>query len=168
MVIGAWRGPAWRITDADPRQARQVRDWIRAAVTQHPCPVDPDDAALAASELYTNAVRHGPAAGQILVGYWLWPAGARIVVADGGGPGTPRRGQSEAASEGGRGLLVVEALAGRLGSFRRPGAQVVWCDLGQALRVPADDAWTWLHRVLAASPLAAPAVQQGPTRTGAR
>jgi hypothetical protein len=45
---------------------------------------------------------------------------------------------------------------------------VVWCDLGQALLVPADDAWTWLHRVLAATALAPPAAQRGPTRAGAR
>ena len=49
-----------------------------------------------------------------------------------------------------------------------PAAQVVWCDLGEALPVPADDAWTWLHRVLAANSLAGPAVQRGPTRAGAR
>jgi anti-sigma regulatory factor (Ser/Thr protein kinase) len=155
VISGGWRGPRWQIVDADPAQARQVRDWIRAAVTQQGCPVDPDDAALVTSELYTNAVRHGPAEGRVLTGCWLWPAGARIIVCDGGGTGTPQLRQHEAAAEGGRGLQVVGALAGRFGSFRLPGTQVVWCDLGQALPVPADDAWAWLHRVLAVRSLVA-------------
>jgi anti-sigma regulatory factor (Ser/Thr protein kinase) len=168
VIIGGWRGPAWRIVDADPAQARQVRDWIRTAITRHGCPVDPDDAALIASELYTNAVRHGPAGGRVLTGCWLWPAGTRIVVVDGGGPGTPQLGQPETTAEGGRGLLVVDALAGTFGSFRLPDAQVVWCDLGRTLPVPADDAWTWLHRVLTATSLAPPAARRGSARAGAR
>jgi len=73
------------------------------------------------AELYTKALRHGPAGGQVLAGCWLWPAAARIVVADGGGTSTPRPGRQAATAEGG-GLLVVEALAGRFGSFRLPAA----------------------------------------------
>ena len=80
-----------------------------------------DDAALAASELYTKALWHGPADGQVLADCWLWPTAARIVVADGGGTGTPRPGRQAATAEGG-GLLVVKALAGRFGSFRLPAA----------------------------------------------
>src|ERR1039457_4948813 len=60
--------------DADPGQARQVRDWIRSAVTRHHCPVDPADAALAVSELYANAVMHGPAGGRGLAGHCPWSA----------------------------------------------------------------------------------------------
>jgi len=140
VIIGGWRGPGWRITDADPGQARQVRNWIRAAITRHDCPVDPADAALAASELYANAVMHGPAGGRVLAGYCLWSAGARIVVCDGGGPGTPRMRPGAGLAEGGRGLAVVDSVAARWGSFRLSGAQVVWCDFGQPLRAPASDA----------------------------
>ena len=160
MIIGGWRGPGWRVVDADPGQARQVRDWIRAAVTRHDCPVDPADAALAASELYANAVMHGPAGGRVLAGYCLWSAGARIVVCDGGGPGTPRLREGAGLAEGGRGLQVIDAVAARWGGFRLPGAQVVWCDFGQPLRAPASDAWAWLRRVLSTCTLAAPAPQQ--------
>jgi serine/threonine-protein kinase RsbW len=154
VIIGGWRGPAWRITSADPGQVRQVRDWIRSAITQHHCPADPADAALAVSELYTNAVLHGPAGGRVLAGYCLWSAGARIVVADGGGPTTPRIRQDTSMAEGGRGLQVVDSVAVQWGSFRLPGAQAVWCDLGQPLRAPDADAWAWLRTVLAACPLA--------------
>jgi len=161
VIIGGWRGPGWRITDADPGQARQVRDWIRAAITRHDCPVDPADAALAVSELYANAVMHGPAGGRVLAGYCLWSAGARIVVCDGGGPGTPRVHQRAGLAEGGRGLQVVDSIAARWGSFRLSGAQAVWCDFGQPLRAPASDAWAWLACVLSACPLSAPAPQPG-------
>ncbi len=153
MIIGGWRGPGWRITDADPGQARVVRDWIRSAISRHDGRADPADAALAVSELYANAVMHGPAGGRVLAGYCLWADGARIVVCDGGGTGTPRVRPGGGLAEGGRGLEVVDALATAWGSFRLPEAQVVWCDFGQPLRVPDPDAWAWLRRVLAACPL---------------
>ena len=92
----------------------------------------------------------------MLAGYCLWSAGARIVVCDGDGPGTPRVRASAGLAEGGQGLQVVDSVAARWGSFRLPGAQAVWCDLGQPLRAPAGDAWAWLHCVLSACPLATP------------
>jgi hypothetical protein len=144
------------VTDADPRHARQVRDWIRSAITRHGCPVDPSDAALAVSELYTNAVLHGPAGGRVLAGYCLWSGGARIVVCDSGGPGTPQLREVPGQAEDGRGLALVDSVTARWGSFRLAGAQVVWCDLGKPLRAPADDAWAWLHRVLSTGALTAP------------
>src|ERR1039458_7114876 len=110
VIIGGWRGPGWRVTDADPGQARQVRDWIRSAVTRHHCPVDPADAALAVSELYANAVMHGPAGGRVLAGYCLGSAGARIVVCDGGGSGTPQLRQGPGLDEGGRGLALIDSV----------------------------------------------------------
>ena len=154
MIIGGWRGPGWRLVDADPGQARQVRDWIRSAVDQHDCPADPDEAALVVSELYANAVMHGPAGAKVLAGYCLWSAGARILVCDGGTPSTPELRRGAGLAEGGRGLQIIDALAAAWGSFRLPGAQVVWCDLGQPLHAPAADTWAWLHRVLVACPLA--------------
>ena len=87
MIIDGWRGPSWRVVDADPRYGAQIRDWIRSAIIRHDCPVDAADAALAVAELYANAVMHGPAGGRVLAGYCLWRDGARIVVCDGGGVG---------------------------------------------------------------------------------
>ena len=155
MIIGGWRGPGWRIVDADPGRGKQVRDWISSAITRHGCPVDPADAALAVAELFANAVMHGPAGGRVLVGYCLWSKGARIVVCDGGGPSTPRLRHSTSLAEGGRGLQVVDSVAARWGSFRLTGSQVVWCDFGQPLRAPASDAWAWLRPVLSVSTLSA-------------
>ncbi len=157
MIIGGWRGPGWRATEADPRLGSQVREWIRSAIGGHDCPVDAADAALVVTELYTNACQHGPAGGQVLLGYCLWREGARLVVCDGGGPRAPRLVRADELAEGGRGLHVVDALAARWGSFRLPGAQVVWSDLGQPLRAPDSDAWAWLRLVLPVCPLSEPA-----------
>ena len=157
MIIGGWRGPGWRIVDADPGHARQIRDWIRSAITRHDCPVDAADAASAVAELYANAVMHGPAGGRILAGYCLWRDGARIVVCDGGGPGRPLLRDSAGLAEGGRGLRVVDALAARWGSFLMAGTRVVWCDFGQPLRAAPGDAWAWLRLVLPVCDLSPPA-----------
>lgn len=150
MITGGWRGPGWRVFDAHPEDVRQVRGWICAAITRHDCPVDPQDAALAVSELFTNAVVHGPAGGRVLVGYCLWSKGARIVVCDGGGSGVPELRQVTSQAEGGRGLHVVDSVTARWGSFRLDGNLVAWCDFGQPLRAPASDSWAWLDCVLSA------------------
>jgi anti-sigma regulatory factor (Ser/Thr protein kinase) len=155
VITSGWRGPGWRVIDADPDQVRPVRDWIRAAINRHDSPVDPDEAALVISELYTNSVMHGPEGSRVLVGYCLWSAGARIVVCDAGGLTAPHVRRDAGLAEGGRGLQVIHAIAAQWDSFCLPGARVVWCDLGQPLRAPAADAWAWLHRVLAVCPLTA-------------
>ena len=138
MSSGRWRGPGWRWFDADPACGKAVRDWIARVVGAHGCPVDAPDAALVVSELFGNAVRHGPDAGNVLVAYLLWRDGARIVVCDRGGPTLPRLRDRDSCAEGGRGLQVVDALAACWGSFRAAHVQVVWCDLGQPL--PATSA----------------------------
>jgi hypothetical protein len=142
--------------DADPRGAGLVRDWIRSALAGHGCPVDLEDAVLVTSELFVNALVHGPSGGQILVGYCLWREGARIVVCDGGGLAVPELREAVPGAEDGRGLHMVSRLSTRWGSFRLPGALVVWCDFGQPLRAPAVDAWAWLRRVLSMFPLSVP------------
>jgi anti-sigma regulatory factor (Ser/Thr protein kinase) len=157
VIIGGWRGPGWRVVDADPRGVRQIRGWIRSAIAGHDCPVDLEDAVLVTDELFANALMHGPPSGLVLVGYCLWREGARIVVCDGGGSATPELREADPGTEGGRGLHLVEELSVRWGSFRLPGAQVVWCDFGQPLRAPACDAWAWLRLVLSVCPLSAAA-----------
>lgn len=164
MIIGGWRGPAWRVLDADPHHTGTVRHLIQSAITRHDCcitrqlggAVDPDDAAIVISELFTNALMHGPAGGRVLVGYCLWREGARLVVCDGGGPGTPQLLDTETQAEGGRGLRIVNALTARWGFFSLPGARVVWCDFGAPLHAAPSDAWAWLHRVLSQSSLSVP------------
>ncbi len=157
MIIGGCRGPGWQVFNADPRLGSQIRDWITSAISGHDCPIDAADAALVATELFSNAIRHGPVGGRVLVGYCLWQQGARLVVCDGGGPGTPRLVEGGELAEGGRGLHVVDSLAARWGSFRPAGAQAVWCDFGQLLHAAPGDAWAWLHLVLSVCNLSAPA-----------
>jgi hypothetical protein len=146
---GMWRGPGWRLFEADPACGKAVRDWIVRIIGAHACPVDEQDAALVVSELFGNAVTHGPDGGQVLVAYLLWRQGARIVVCDSGGQTRPRLRDGNDLAEGGRGLRVVDALAARWGSFRAARAQVVWCDLGQPLPAATVEAWAWLNALLA-------------------
>jgi len=151
-----WRGPGWRAFDARPCYGKEVRDWITGVVARHGCPADPGDAALVVSELFANALMHGPAGGRVLVGYCLWPGGARIVVCDAGGATSPGLRDPGVLEEGGRGLQVVDAVAAAWGSFRAGHALAVWCDLGKPLDCPANgDVWAWLRAVLAAGALAA-------------
>ena len=127
MIIDGWRGPGWQVFDADPRLGSQIRDWIRSAISGHDCPVDAADAALVVTELFGNACQHGPAGGRVLVGYCLWREGARLVVCDGGGPGTPRLVHGGELAEGGRGLHVVDCARGPVGQLppgRFPGGVV--------------------------------------------
>lgn len=123
-----WRGPDWRIFDATPRCGKEVRDWIARVVAQQGGLADPGDAALVVSELFTNAVVHGPG-GQVLVANCLWRDGVRIIVCDGGGPASPQVRQPARSEEGGRGLQVVDMIAAAWGQFRAGPVQVVWCDL---------------------------------------
>jgi anti-sigma regulatory factor (Ser/Thr protein kinase) len=148
MVVGDWRGPGWRVFEADPRCSKEARGWLTRVVSAHKCPVNSDLVAMAAGELFANAVMHGPPGGRVLVGYCLWRRGARIVVCDGGSGGTPRLRESDCLAEGGRGLHVVESLAARWGTFRHEQAQAVWCDFAEPLRVPVADSWAWLRVVL--------------------
>lgn len=144
VTVDGWRGPGWRAYGAHPRHIKAIRDWIAHAVASHSCPVDPGIAALAVSELFTNAILHGPSGGRVLVGYCLWGGGVRIVVCDGGGTTIPQLRDPADGEEGGRGLHVVEALSAQWDNFRADGAQIVWCDLGQPLAGPHSDALAWL------------------------
>jgi anti-sigma regulatory factor (Ser/Thr protein kinase) len=146
------------VFSASPGHGRHVRDWITRVVSRRGCSADPDDAALLVSELFVNALMHGPAGGRVLVGYCLWSGGARIIVCDAGGATTPRLRDPGEMEEGGRGLQVVEAVAAAWGSFRTGRTQAVWFDLGKPLDACAsNEALAWLRAALAAGVLAAPA-----------
>jgi anti-sigma regulatory factor (Ser/Thr protein kinase) len=151
-----WHGPGWRVFDASADQGRHVRDWITRVIGRHGCLAHPSDAALVVSELFTNAVMHGPAGGRVLVGYCLWRDGVQIVVCDAGGTTSPWLRKPGELDEGGRGLQVVDAVAAAWGTFRAGHALAVWCDLGKPLEFTSE-AQAWLRPVLAATSLAAPA-----------
>nr|WP_223769205.1 ATP-binding protein [Streptomyces huiliensis] len=112
-----------------------------------------DSAATVLSELLTNAVVHArvPAGGQIVTRFRREAGGVRIAVEDADGrvpePGVPH-------GEGGRGLVVVAALARRWGVSPRDGVgKSVWAlvavpgqggdDEGGGVRIRV-----WVQRVL--------------------
>jgi anti-sigma regulatory factor (Ser/Thr protein kinase) len=90
------------------------------------------DAALIASELVGNAVRHAAPlpSGQLAVSWSRDPDGYRISVTDGGVPGTagPQISARQAGSRdpGGRGLQIVAELSDDWGVAAEAGATTVW------------------------------------------
>jgi two-component sensor histidine kinase len=87
-----------------------------------------DVAELVVSELVTNAVRYG--AGAVTLQLSRHHDGVVVEVGD-EGAGTPRRRRSGADDEGGRGLLLVGALAAGWGVRQAGAGKVVWCRLGR-------------------------------------
>ncbi|MEU9196197.1 ATP-binding protein [Streptomyces hundungensis] len=86
-----------------------------------------DDILLCVSELATNALLHGvpPGRGFLLRMALCGGAVLRVEVQDSGG-GAPRI--TDAADEGGRGLLLVEAVADKWGVGEREPGKAVWCE----------------------------------------
>jgi DNA-binding NarL/FixJ family response regulator len=85
-----------------------------------------DDAALVVSELVTNAVTHASSAVAVVVN--KSGGGVRIEVRD-QGPGTPDPQPPSDSAEGGRGLMVVSALAKAWGIDSAPPTKSVWVEL---------------------------------------
>jgi len=90
--------------------------------------VDAADAGLLVTELVTNALRHGGP------GVDLWvrrlPAGGlRLEVVDGRGGSNPQVQRPTDDAEGGRGLVIVQAVASRWGAQRLSAGKQVWCEL---------------------------------------
>jgi len=87
------------------------------------------DVLVVVSELASNAIRHARTGFSVRV--CDLPDHVRIEVADHGtGWPVPRR--EEAASGGGMGLSLVEALSDRWGATARPTGKVVWAELDDA------------------------------------
>ncbi|MEU8778512.1 ATP-binding protein [Streptomyces sp. NPDC048606] len=109
------------------RSAREfAADTLHAwGVTRHR-----DAVLLCVSELATNALLHGVPPGR---GYRVrmlrFEGVVRVEVHDSGG-GRPRIEDRDPGSEGGRGLLLVAALADRWGVGTRVPGKVVWAEFG--------------------------------------
>ncbi|MEU7556465.1 ATP-binding protein [Streptomyces sp. NPDC044571] len=97
-----------------------------------------DDVLLCVSELATNALLHGVPPGR---GYRLrllrFGEAVRVEV-HGSGGGRPRVEDRDPGAEGGRGLLLVAAVADRWGVRARVPGKVVWCEFGLGF-VPRRD-----------------------------
>ncbi|MFC8491108.1 ATP-binding protein [Streptomyces sp. NPDC057235] len=87
-----------------------------------------DSATLALTELVANVVRHVPGR-RCSVLILREPYGLRVEVAD-GVPGTVVAKAGGELDEGGRGLVLVEAVTDRWGVEERAGGKTVWfeCD----------------------------------------
>ncbi|WP_167157850.1 ATP-binding protein [Streptomyces sp. MBT27] len=89
-----------------------------------------DGIALCVSELATNALLHGVPPGRgFLLRMRLWEGAVlRVEVHDSGG-GVPRATEGAAdTDEGGRGLVLVAALADKWGVGERNPGKFVWCE----------------------------------------
>ena len=86
------------------------------------------DAQLLVSELVTNSIKHSGCDDPIRLRVWTRSSGLKVEVADGGyGFDAGSVGPREDA-EGGRGLMILEALADRWGVCRDAGTRV-WFEL---------------------------------------
>ncbi|HEX3705093.1 MAG TPA: MEDS domain-containing protein [Mycobacteriales bacterium] len=107
-----------------PLAARQyVRDTLRAWGLSDLS----DDAILVASELATNAVRHGEC--DFSVSIARGPGGVRLAVGD-TDPRVPEPGDASTAAEHGRGLRIVDATARQWGHRTSGSGKLVWAELG--------------------------------------
>ncbi|MCX5384887.1 ATP-binding protein [Streptomyces sp. NBC_00083] len=89
-----------------------------------------DDVLLCVSELVTNALLHGvpPGRGFLLRMGLCDGAVLRVEVQDSGGGVPGIAGVRGAGDEGGRGLLLVEAMADKWGVGERDPGKAVWCE----------------------------------------
>ncbi|WLQ40444.1 ATP-binding protein [Streptomyces laculatispora] len=123
------------------RERRSVplaRKFVREALIDWACGVSVDDVLLCVSELATNALVHGVPPGRGFRIQLSWErADGRLRIethdsGDGEVRGAPCPGPD---AEGGRGLLLVSALAAAWGVGERTPGKVVWCEFAASARM---------------------------------
>jgi CheY-like chemotaxis protein len=133
-LLDAALGALTARVDADfPAQAWSVagaRAFVRAALERWREDELVDTVTLLLSELVTNAVVHAKAAPSVAV--HLLPDRVHVEVADDDETAHLVARQAPPSAEGGRGLLLVEALADCWGQVTLPGGKVVWFDVLRA------------------------------------
>ncbi|MBW1597317.1 ATP-binding protein [Streptomyces sp. JJ38] len=109
LVPVRWHFPA------RPASVRRARHAVAESLPHALRPLLRDDLVLLASELVTNAIRHGACGeDEDLIELVLWPADGHywLAVSDTGtGTGKPVLAHPDSDSESGRGLLLVDCLA---------------------------------------------------------
>lgn len=113
-----------------------VRKFARRAMVEWECEERTDDVLLCVTELATNALRHGVPPGRgFKVHIYLERIenALRVELHDSGdGEVRPATGLPGADDEGGRGLLLVAALADKWGVEERNPGKTVWCEFALA------------------------------------
>jgi anti-sigma regulatory factor (Ser/Thr protein kinase) len=108
LPVMYWR----RVFPGSSEQVRAARDFVRSLLADHS---RGDDILLVSSELVSNASRHstsGLPGGLVVLEIWSWRRWLALAVIDQGGPSEPVvRQPIDPLSEGGRGLLTVDACA---------------------------------------------------------
>ncbi|WP_326588621.1 ATP-binding protein [Streptomyces sp. NBC_01294] len=114
---------------ATPRGARQARQLAVEKIAEWGLPTE--GPALIVAELAANAVSHGRVPGRdFRIVLTLADGVLRIEVADTRGDRIPRIRDAEGGAEGGRGLVLVDALADRWGVRQGPvPCKVVWAEV---------------------------------------
>ncbi|WP_229867994.1 ATP-binding protein [Streptomyces chryseus] len=110
--------------------ARHLRRIVRTFLACWDMAELTDAAELALTELVANVVRHVPGRHCTLL-VLRRPGGLRVEVADRcPDPARRRGGEGGELAEGGRGLMLVEAVTDRWGTVPVPGGKTVWfeCD----------------------------------------
>lgn len=122
-----------------------VRRFVLAALDAWACEVNADDVVLCVSELATNALVHGvpPGRGFRVRMFWEREDGrVRVEMHDSGDGEVPevRRGDPlpEGDAEGGRGLVLVSALADAWGVGERNPGKIVWCEFAVPAMIFAE------------------------------
>ena len=111
------------------RRAEEVptaRRFVRDVLAGHPAG---GDAELLACELVTNAVRHATDAAQVTVAVLRRGGVVHVDVVDDGCTGLPHWREADGHDEGGRGFLLVNALAERWGFLRERSGTCVWFEI---------------------------------------
>ncbi|MCW2527871.1 MAG: putative anti-sigma regulatory factor, serine/threonine protein kinase [Pseudonocardiales bacterium] len=117
-----------------PASAATVRHRISVDLRQAGFSPDlADDAALLASELISNAIRHATSlpSGELEVAWTIDPQGVRLQVTDGGSHDQPQLRQASLDDTSGRGLAIVAALSDGWGVQEHSLGRTVWAYLAR-------------------------------------
>lgn len=114
------------VLGADPQSASEARTLVVTFCADHQVDALSDDLCLVATELVANALRH--AGTEMTMRLRMIRGGVRLEVEDGSiRPLRPR--PAGPADEGGRGLLLVDALSSRYGVEGEAKGKRVWVEL---------------------------------------
>lgn len=115
--------------DPDPRSVGRARDVLRDAMARGRAGHLVDAAAVALSEVVTNALVH--AGGAMQVHLWVTTDAVRVEVEDSSTHMPSMRHYAPTAGTG-RGLQLVSSLVDRWGAAERSAGKVVWFEIGSA------------------------------------